>query len=561
MKHSLVLLFYLLLLQTIAGQNKYFVDKQDGNDANNGLSWNTAFENLQTALAAIFDNDTVYYDTIWVAAGTYYTDEGGPTVDNNRNHSFFLSLGVQIYGGFVGNETNLSQRDFKVNQTILSGDLQQNDGPDFTNYEDNAYHVIQCKNQFFVPRLDGFTVEGGNADTLFNINFFGAGIYNLNADPKYFNCIVKDNYAKETGAGMQNSNADVEVHACQFLNNRSESSGGGVYNHISSTIFSECHFEGNFSGISGGGMNNTESTASLEKCMFINNIAETPSPTSTSSGGGIYNTRSGVLLMNVGFKGNNADRGGGLHSFDSVTIIYNGLFQGNRASTGGALYWSAGNHTLINGSISGNRALFHGGGLYNIGTDPDIINTVIWNNKDTTGVGTAGANLFNASGSIPTISSSLIQNVTDNTNNNIDGIITGHLINYPEFIVPVDPLSAPSIAGNLRVHGFSPLIDSGDGSAVFVSEDLDCIDRSNSTVDLGAYENPHVNCPQGLTLDQNYSPLVGTYEAIYAIEVMGEVDVLNNATVILNAMSVELKPNVNINLGATVEIQNDGCTN
>ena len=52
---------------------------------------------------------------------------------------------------------------FRTHVTILSGDLQQNDGASFYNYEDNSFHVVTVQNQGSVV-LDGFTMEGGNAD-------------------------------------------------------------------------------------------------------------------------------------------------------------------------------------------------------------------------------------------------------------------------------------------------------------------------------------------------------------------------------------------------------------
>ena len=59
----------------------------------NGLSWATAYDSLSTALTA-----TQSGDQIWVAAGRY--------VGN-----FTLKLGVELYGGFAGTETELTQLD------------------------------------------------------------------------------------------------------------------------------------------------------------------------------------------------------------------------------------------------------------------------------------------------------------------------------------------------------------------------------------------------------------------------------------------------------------------
>ena len=47
-------------------------------------------------------------DQVWVAAGTYVG-------------CITLKAGVALYGGFAGRETDLSQRDWTANVTILDG--------------------------------------------------------------------------------------------------------------------------------------------------------------------------------------------------------------------------------------------------------------------------------------------------------------------------------------------------------------------------------------------------------------------------------------------------------
>ncbi|MBF0245139.1 MAG: hypothetical protein HQL31_07680, partial [Planctomycetes bacterium] len=98
--------------------------------ANNGSSWADAFSGelgVQNALAAAQSGDD-----IWVAQGTYK-----PTSGTDRNIWFVMKAGVELYGGFLGNETDQEQRDWEIRQTILSGEIGFAD-----QIADNSYHVV-----------------------------------------------------------------------------------------------------------------------------------------------------------------------------------------------------------------------------------------------------------------------------------------------------------------------------------------------------------------------------------------------------------------------------------
>ena len=88
--------------------------------ANDGTSWDNAFvgvDALANALAASNNGDQ-----IWVAAGLYR-----PTAGSSRTISLTLKTGVAVYGGFEGSEAVLEERDWTANETVLSGDLAEND--------------------------------------------------------------------------------------------------------------------------------------------------------------------------------------------------------------------------------------------------------------------------------------------------------------------------------------------------------------------------------------------------------------------------------------------------
>jgi hypothetical protein len=112
-----------------------YVD-EDATGANDGSSWADAF----TDLAAAMDYADVIGDELWVAEGTYK-----PSV-SARSEYFSLNAGVAVYGGFNGTETQLSQRDWRTYETILSGDLNGNDNANVSYTEatrsENSYRVL-----------------------------------------------------------------------------------------------------------------------------------------------------------------------------------------------------------------------------------------------------------------------------------------------------------------------------------------------------------------------------------------------------------------------------------
>jgi hypothetical protein len=146
-----------------------------------GATWNSAYPTLQAALA---NPRTSTGAEIWMAMGTY-------TPGDLRTDTFQLANNVAIYGGFAGNETAHSQRNPnpETNGTILSGDLNGDDGPDTnddgipdTNRTDNAYHVVTGSGTDNTALLDGFTITAGNADGT-DSNSDGGGLFNTSGSP------------------------------------------------------------------------------------------------------------------------------------------------------------------------------------------------------------------------------------------------------------------------------------------------------------------------------------------------------------------------------------------
>ncbi|MHC4123701.1 MAG: choice-of-anchor Q domain-containing protein [Planctomycetota bacterium] len=437
---------------------------------NDGSSWSNAYKYLQDAL-----DDAVSGDEIWVSQGTYKpTKEVGGTDD--RYKTFQMKNGVAIYGGFPNmGEADFEDRDPNIYKSILSGDLNGDDGPDFANNAENSYHVFYHPygtNLDSTAILDGCTITAGNADGPHPIHRWGAGMYNFENSPMVTNCTFTGNLA-DSGSGMYNSlRSSPTVINCIFKGNSADYTGGGMYNNRSDPNINNCTFSNNSAFFYGGGMINNQSGPTVTNCTFTGNSAYW--------GGGMDNYLSNSIIINCTFTSNSARyNGGGISNLVSDPNVINCNFIGNVSdANGGGMYNKYSNSNVTNCTFTGNSA-YWGGGMYNsFGSDPNVTNCILWGNTATN----AGPQIYNDADSSSTVSYSDIQG----------GCLgPGNIDEDPCF---VDADGADDIFGteddNLRLPAYSPCIDVGDNSVVPPgSTDLDGNPRIvNEIVDMGAYE-------------------------------------------------------------------------
>jgi len=119
MRLKSLLIFPLFACQLLLGQTIIYVDK-DAAEGGDGTSWSSAYKFLNDALDYV-DNRSGRYD-LWVAEGTYYTDEGNLYANDDQNSTYLVPSTVDsILGGFSGNETSADQADSTKYLTTLSG--------------------------------------------------------------------------------------------------------------------------------------------------------------------------------------------------------------------------------------------------------------------------------------------------------------------------------------------------------------------------------------------------------------------------------------------------------
>lgn len=314
--------FYMLLLFLgsylgIMAQTKIYYVSPTG--VGDGTSWETT-TTLQTAL-----QNAVAGDQIWVQGFEQITSADQLYIA--PADGFSLKSGVQLYGGFKGDEPNVNSREtlgkpYQMKyRSVLSGDIKRDD-------------VVDNTNLIFPAN----TTRSDNATHVLNVNMVPASGNNKNTSPTIIN-----------GFSIGNGHADG-----------SGEKGGGIYIHGDNT---------------GGGI------FRIERCFLLNNYA--------TQGGAIYvdaevkNVNNSTSLVNQCVVYNNAageraaveNAGGGLYLAGEATVVNSSIF--NNENGGLRLADGA---KVVNSTVSRNSS----GGIDMINDKAEgynVANTIIWGNS------------------------------------------------------------------------------------------------------------------------------------------------------------------------------------
>jgi Concanavalin A-like lectin/glucanases superfamily/Right handed beta helix region len=194
----------------VTGQVKYV--KADAAVGNDGSSWTNAYPFLQYVLPSSACNDL--FD-IYVAKGVYK-----PSLSNDINDFFNISVGMKLYGGFAGTEKNINERNkaliHSTNKSTLSGDEVGND-PEFSV---NSVKVVKIVGGYV--NFDGFTVRGGQMVGILKEAY---------GDVKISNCRIIDNRI-----GLELFGANSTITDCVIAANTSD----GISIDDNSSNFQNC---------------------------------------------------------------------------------------------------------------------------------------------------------------------------------------------------------------------------------------------------------------------------------------------------------------------------------
>ncbi|MBD2699916.1 right-handed parallel beta-helix repeat-containing protein [Spirosoma sp. BT702] len=300
-------------------------------------SWANASGNLQATLLAAQSGEEV-----WVQQGLYK-----PTSGTDRTASFSITSGSKVFGGFLGIETTLQERNVNLTfplTTTLSGNIST------TASADNSYHIVWMQNVANGTLLDGFVITGGGTATNTEIpippgGYTGGGILNIS-----------------TGS----LTSSPTVQNCYVVNNRGASAGGGMYNSGTGTVtLRNCLFEGNY-GENGGAIYNSYSGAegsetstiqlNIINCDLVYNSCL---QTGKAITGGLLNITNSIVWMNLG---------------GSRPLVFQAYATGSQISYS-IIQDGAGSSMYVGGTVSNADPKFRGFPDFRLRSDSPAINT------------------------------------------------------------------------------------------------------------------------------------------------------------------------------------------
>jgi predicted outer membrane repeat protein len=236
---------------------------QTATGANNGTSWADAYTDLQVAIHLSSSGDT-----IWVAVGNYKPsiDTLGVLLNDAARRSFWLKNGVVLYGGFLGTETSLSQRDPVSNKATLNGEITTGVF---------AEHVLYVySNVDTTAVMDGFIIENGySSNTSTEKN--GSGIL-LRGDAYFSNLLIRNNTTFNQGGAIYGLFSESRFVACNFTNNTTINYDGGAVNFVNCNIkMYNCVFFDNNATRFGGAIGTIDTDLLVQNATFAGNTAGT----------------------------------------------------------------------------------------------------------------------------------------------------------------------------------------------------------------------------------------------------------------------------------------------
>jgi len=328
-----------------------FVDRE-AEPAGDGLAWETAFTRVQDGLdAALEVTEACGSGQVWVVQGTYFVYE------ESVHDTIALRPGVEVYGGFTGDEASLEERDPDPTLTVL-------DGHDSASGPSRVRHVVTGASDALV---DGFTITGGRVVTGSDDDPHqeGAGVLMLDVQGMVLrNSVVTGNEGRDNGgASVQDSGAAFV--GCEFRDNLTIEGAGALQIWYGEVDIEGCTFTGHEAATGlGGALRSYESVLSIKRSVIGDNLAQ--------YGGGAHFDNTWVWITDSVFTGNTADEGGGLEAEGSQVQITGATFHGNGGFDASAILAEYAELSIVSSIFWGNPLSTPGDVVENVSSDVAI---------------------------------------------------------------------------------------------------------------------------------------------------------------------------------------------
>ncbi|UCD30195.1 MAG: hypothetical protein JSV03_06930 [Planctomycetota bacterium] len=374
----------------------YYVDA-DATGANNGSSWDHAYNDLQDALVVAESSDEIR-----VAQGVYTPE--GPLPDRRQASNPNPANGARS----VSVTADLS---WTAGADAISHDVyfgMSNPPPFIGNQISTTFDPgTMAYNTTYFWRIDEVNKWGKTTGIVWSFTTIGPGpsssapvgdsneaaseVIDREATFQLKNgLVIKGGYA---GFSEPEPNArdidvyetvlsgDIGIHGYKSDNSYHVVTGSGC--NESAVLDGFTITAGNAHGLDpgriGGGMLNDSGSPTVVNCMFSANSAV--------SGGGIYNWKgSNPTLANCTISENSVNGfGGGMFNNSGNPILINCLFSKNSAGQdgGGILNHSTSKPILNNCTFNENTARLDGGGIANMSDCSSVLtNCILWGNQD-----------------------------------------------------------------------------------------------------------------------------------------------------------------------------------
>lgn len=243
----------------------------------------------------------------------------------------------------------------------------------------------------------------------------------------------------------------------------------------------------------GGGIFNS-GTLIINECTVDDN--ETTGPNLSGGGGGIFTQ--GVLTLTKSTVSNNTSqgRGAGIYNLDMGLNITNSTISGNTGLNGGGIFNRGTPPNVVNitnATIANNTATDNGGGVWNFGGTMNLRNTIV-------GVNSAATAADDCAGAI----TSLGYNLASDASCAFGGV--GDLNSTNPMLGPLASNGGPTMTHELLAG--SPALDTVPLSSCPLATDQRGVLRPQGAgCDIGAYEGPP-------TLPSECSGVIGNYNII-----------------------------------------------